>query len=321
LNNSKYRRQNTIATNGFQIDATLSSPSLNWAHQGFSQTANHITANGGHFNHPIIFPLLTFGNCDFHVTHPNPNAFCHQAIPGQSDATVTGGHLVPIDAYALNKPDFQHQNANDANGRQTNAAINSPSLSSAYQPVTQSSGHITADRDYFNCSALSSLTFDDYAFPYSNPIADGQFNSTFQLPDFSSINDVGGSNGFGGFNGFEGSNGFNSTVFSTTASELNSSANTDTPNTVAGFAKLSLPSRSTTTAPSSTSANANRFICDQSGCTATFARAGDLTRHSKKHGVPEYPCLVNNCDRKGDKAFYRPDKLHDHQRKKHKMTV
>jgi hypothetical protein len=66
-----------------------------------------------------------------------------------------------------------------------------------------------------------------------------------------------GDNSFGSFNGFN-----NSTAFSSTASELNSSANADTPKTVADFAKLSIPFSSTTTAPSSTNVNANRFICD-----------------------------------------------------------
>jgi hypothetical protein len=158
LNNSAYQYQNTIATNGFQIDAALGSPS-SWSHQAPSQSSDHITANGGHFNHSIDFPHLTFGVCDYHVTHPTPNAFDYPSIPDQNDATVTGGQLVPIDTYASNKPDLQHQNASGANGRQSNAAINFPPLSSAYQPVTQNANHTTADKDHFNRSGISSLTF------------------------------------------------------------------------------------------------------------------------------------------------------------------
>jgi hypothetical protein len=295
---------------------------LRWSHQAFSQSPNHVTANGDHFNHPIVFPLLTFDACDYHVTHPIPTTFDHPSIPGQNDATLAGGQLVPIDTYALNKPDLQHQNANDVNGRQGNAAINFPYFSSAYQPVTQNATHITADRDYFNRSGISSLTLENFAFPRSDSIADGQFDTTFLLPAISSNIDVGFSNGFDGFNSFGGPNGFNdSTDFSTTASELNGSTNNNTKETVIDFAKVPIPFSSITTATSGTSTQTNRFACDHSGCTATFARAGDLARHSKKHGIPEYPCLVNNCDRKGNKAFYRPDKLRDHQRMKHKMAV
>jgi hypothetical protein len=322
LNNSAYQYQNIIATNGFQIGAALSYPSLSWAHQGFSQSPNHITANGYHFNQLIAFSPLTFDDCDYHVTHPTPDAFGHPPIPGQNDATATRSQLVSIDSYALNKPDLQHQNANDANDRQSNAVINLPSLRSAYQPVAQNASQIAADRDYFNRSGISSLTFDNFAFARSDSIADGQFDTTLQLPDLSSNIDVGLSNGFDGFNGFGGPNSFNnSTAFFATASELNGFANTNTQKAVIDFAKVPIPFSSSTLAPSATNAQTNRFECDHSGCTATFSRAGDLVRHNKKHGIPEYPCLVNNCDRKGDKAFYRPDKLRDHQRMKHKMAV
>jgi hypothetical protein len=265
---------------------------------------------------------LTFDVCDYHVTYPTPIVFDHPSIPGQNDATVTGRELVPIDTWALNGLDLQYKNAVDANVGQSNPAINLPYLSSAYQPVTQNASHITTDREYFTRSGISYLTFDNFAFPRSDSIADRQFDTTFQLPGISSNIDVGDSNGFDCFNDFGGPNDFNgTTAFRTAASELNDSANTDTQKTVTDFAKVPIPFSSITTAPSGANAQTNRFVCDHSGCTATFARAGDFARHSKKHGIPEYPCIVNNCDRKGDKAFYRPDKLRDHQRMKHKMAV
>ena len=59
----------------------------------------------------------------------------------------------------------------------------------------------------------------------------------------------------------------------------------------------------------------------QDELAVTFARRGDLCRHAKKHLPPEHPCPVANCDRKGDEAFYRRDKLYDHLRKKHKMMI
>ncbi|MCJ1271237.1 hypothetical protein MMC22_011137 [Lobaria immixta] len=65
--------------------------------------------------------------------------------------------------------------------------------------------------------------------------------------------------------------------------------------------------------------NTNRYQCPQ--CNTTCARDGDLSRHMKKHLPPQYDCLVNGCDRHGHKAFNRRDKLHDHQRKKHRMPL
>lgn len=63
----------------------------------------------------------------------------------------------------------------------------------------------------------------------------------------------------------------------------------------------------------------NRYQCPQ--CSTICVRDGDLNRHMKKHLPPQYHCLVNGCDRHGHKAFYRKDKLLDHQRKKHGMPV
>lgn len=65
--------------------------------------------------------------------------------------------------------------------------------------------------------------------------------------------------------------------------------------------------------------NINHYQCPL--CSTTCVRDGDLSRHMKKHLPPQYDCLVNGCERHGHKAFYRKDKLLDHQRKKHGMPV
>ncbi|RDW65176.1 hypothetical protein BP5796_09868 [Coleophoma crateriformis] len=79
------------------------------------------------------------------------------------------------------------------------------------------------------------------------------------------------------------------------------------------------PMASRMMAPGS-NANTNRYTCDHPGCGQRVARRGDLVRHRLKHGVPQYPCLVVGCGRRGPKAFYRIDKLRAHQLKRHGMA-
>jgi hypothetical protein len=273
------QHQNTLAANDSQINADFNSPSL-------------------------YFP----DDYGFSITHPSINSY-HQSFPDQSDPTVTGDQFVPI--WASGNQGFQHQNVLAFNDHQINADFNSPSLASAYQWVPQSFNHITANGYNFNCTVNSpSLILDDETFLYPNAIVDGQFDATFQLPNFSSNID---------FDGSDSSN--NYTSISTTTSQLNDSASTDTQTTVTNFTKLPILAASNTAAATSTNVNTNRLTCDQPGCTTTFARADVLRRHKKMHDTPEHPCLVDNCDRKGDKAFYRLDKLQNHQRKKHRLSV
>jgi hypothetical protein len=67
--------------------------------------------------------------------------------------------------------------------------------------------------------------------------------------------------------------------------------------------------------------NTNPHACEYPGCGKILARRGDLVRHRQQHGVPQHPCLVHGCNRRGSLAFYRPDKLREHQRKKHMMAI
>ncbi|KAH6664205.1 hypothetical protein B0J14DRAFT_493928 [Halenospora varia] len=67
--------------------------------------------------------------------------------------------------------------------------------------------------------------------------------------------------------------------------------------------------------------NTNPYTCNYPGCGEIINRLGDFARHQQKHGVRQHPCLVHGCNRRGPRAFYRADKLRDHQRTKHKMAI
>jgi hypothetical protein len=293
--------------NSRQIDASFTTASLNPAYQLSPPSSNYITAKEDDFNQTIISPLI-FGDCDYPVTSPSTNASFHQVFPNQSDPTVTGGHLNSI--YATSNHGLQNQISLTANGRQINADFDS-SLDSVQQWAPPDSNDITANGDHFNDTFIYPfLNFNDETFPYPNAIIDGQSDATIQPSNLSINSD------------FDDSGNFNSSaLISTTTSELNISISADAQTTDMHFTKLPLPAVSTATAVASTNVNTNRFKCDQPSCTTTFTRAGDLSRHMKKHGPPEHACPVDGCNRKGDNAFYRLDKLQDHQRKKHKMSV
>ena len=62
-----------------------------------------------------------------------------------------------------------------------------------------------------------------------------------------------------------------------------------------------------------------RFPCATTGCERTFARAGNMRRHARKHdpAAERFPCQVAGCKYTGAKAFARKDKLADHVKKRH----
>jgi hypothetical protein len=170
-----------------------------------------------------------------------------------------------------------------------------------------------ASGDQFSRAFIApSLASVDSIFPNYNTVVnyDEQFDASFQ--PYNLI----GSYGIGDFDSFEN---FPSTA--TTVSGMNGYANTDIQTTVSAFDSLPLPPAGITPPAPRADINAKRLMCPRTGCTTTFARPGDLRRHTRKHLKHEYHCPVDNCDRKGDKAFYRRDKLLDHQRKVHGMTV
>src|ERR1700761_4705907 len=60
----------------------------------------------------------------------------------------------------------------------------------------------------------------------------------------------------------------------------------------------------------------NRYFSSHPTCfasTRSYGRKSDRDRHTRKHGSVRIPCPAVGCK----KAFYRPDKLLDHRRKKH----
>jgi hypothetical protein len=151
------------------------------------------------------------------------------------------------------------------------------------------------------------LTLNGYGFPSSNATA--EYDVAFQHSDF-----ISNQGGFGEPHDFMSA--------STTASGMNGFVSFGTQPSVAAFATSSVLTTGITTAVANgANARTNRLKCHHTGCSATFARGGDRRRHNKRHLPPQHPCPVDDCDRKGDRAFYRLDKLYDHQRKKHGMAV
>lgn len=61
----------------------------------------------------------------------------------------------------------------------------------------------------------------------------------------------------------------------------------------------------------------SRIPCGHAGCNKTFKSVGDCRRHMRKHKEPTLNCVVVDCDR----HFTRMDKLRDHLRQGHKMTL
>jgi len=61
-----------------------------------------------------------------------------------------------------------------------------------------------------------------------------------------------------------------------------------------------------------------RVRCDFPSCNKSFRRTGDCRRHMRKHNpVRAYSCVVDACGMK----FYRLDKLRDHARDGHNITL
>jgi hypothetical protein len=235
---------------------------------------------------------------------------CHSSLSGSGNAS--------------------YQNALAINDCPINAASSSSPLILVYQRYPQSLDHITASGDHNNPTFIHPPRLSNNRFPpTTNAIAEYNLQlDSLQLGglqldgsqfDGLQFDDFGGLNPIDDFIGHDLIDNFTPT--STNAFELNYSASSDIQPSATAFADLPAPTTSITTAADSANANTNLYRCDYTGCTTTFVRAGDLLRHTKKHFPGEHPCLVDNCDRKGDKAFYRLDKLRDHQRQKHRMAV
>jgi hypothetical protein len=205
-----------------------------------------------------------------------------------------------------------------------------PAWDPAFQGFAQSLSHVTPG---FGQRFILSLSSADYPPVYSNAIADGQPDPTLQLPDFGVYNDFGVVP--------------NDFAICTSFTQLDDLTAIDPQKTMESFNQL--PLSSTTSMPAApallthatsmftapavprpsarrvasrrSNVNTNSHTCDYPGCGNIFARPGDLVRHRQQHGDPQHPCLVHRCNRRGSRAFYRADKLRDHQRKKHRMAI
>jgi hypothetical protein len=228
---------------------------------------------------------------------------------------------------------LQQQAVNaDNNGWNLDVSIAPPAWDPASQGVPQILSHATQGFGYPFIPALSSV---DYYLADSDPIPNGQHDPTLQFADFG-VNDFAVLlNDFANFNSLA-----HWDVLTSIDSQVPQSATRScNPLPLSAIPSIPaapvLPTNATkmSAAPAVPraiarraasrrfSVNTNPHACDYPGCRSIFNRLGDLVRHRQQHGIPQHPCLVHRCNRQGSRAFYRADKLRDHQRKKHRMAV
>ncbi|KAF4634496.1 hypothetical protein G7Y89_g3620 [Cudoniella acicularis] len=274
-------------------------------------------------------------NVDSFVPSPSHNASPNLPLARIPDATTTGNQHIPIWSQNLspgNRGFQQRVVSTTNNGWNLDLSITPLTWDSASQGFAQSLSLATPGLDQNFIPSLSAI---DYPPVHSNATANGQpdINPTLQLPDFGGSNDFGVvPNAFANFNPFPHLDDLTAIDPQATMTSFN---NLPGPTTISMPAAPVLPTNATSmfTAPAEprpiakrvasrrSHVNINPHICEYPGCGKEFNRLGDLVRHRQQHGVPQYPCLVHGCNRRGSRAFYRPDKLRDHQRKKHRMAI
>jgi hypothetical protein len=67
--------------------------------------------------------------------------------------------------------------------------------------------------------------------------------------------------------------------------------------------------------PSHSQGSTHRYYCDVSGCTVTFTRSYDLTRHKRTIHGPKLQCPHWHCGY----STARNDKMKEHNKKKHQV--
>ncbi|CZR64508.1 uncharacterized protein PAC_14406 [Phialocephala subalpina] len=291
-------------------------------------------------NQLLIAAIVTPGchrDVNSFVTSPSHNASPNQALAGTPDATATGDQHIPIWSPNLlpSNRGFQQQAVSTANNGWNNewnldVSFAPPAWDPASQGLAQSLSHVTPG---FGQRFIPALSSADYPPVYSNAIANGQPDPTLQSPDFGVYNDFGVMpNGFADLTSFTQWD----DLTATDPQEIMASFNQLLlPTTTSMHAAPALPTNATSmfTAPAvprpiarrvtsrRSNVNTNAHTCGYAGCGKIFARRGDLVRHGQQHGVPQHPCLIHGCNRRGIWAFYRADKLRDHQRKKHGIAI
>lgn len=283
----------------------------------------------------LAAPIAVFDNvdrnhCDIDsfASTPSNTAFPNPALAKIVDVTTPQDQHIHIWSPNLSTNDgrVQQQAMSIASyGWNLDAPVAPPAWDPASQGFDQSLSDLGTGFGQRFTRALSSLDFPP-------AIIDGQSDPTLQTPEFGVYsNFVAMPNDFANFN----------------SSQWDDLTVTDTQPTLTSFNQLSLPTIfSMSAAPAlpinaasmfaaaaaprpiarrvaspHSNVNANTHTCDYPGCGHIFGRVGDFVRHRKQHGVPQHPCPVHGCNRRGSRAFYRADKLRDHQRKKHRLTI
>jgi hypothetical protein len=214
------------------------------------------------------------------------------------------------------------------NGWNPDVSITSPAWDPASQNFAQSLSSVTPG---FGQRSIPTLSSGDYPPVRSNAITNGQPDPTLQLPDFYDGFSI-VPNGFANFNSFtqwDDLTTIDPQAAMTSFNQLPCPTTTNMPDAPV------LPTQATgmfttptvphpiarSVASHRSNANTNLHTCNYPGCGEILSRQGDLSRHRLKHGVPQHPCFFHGCNRRGPRAFYRADKLRDHQRKKHRMAI
>ncbi|PQE23633.1 hypothetical protein CJF31_00006301 [Rutstroemia sp. NJR-2017a BVV2] len=277
---------------------------------------------------------------DTFVTSPGHNVSPNQALGGILDVTATQDQHIHIWSPNLSPSNrgFQQQAVSTPNNGCNNewnldASFAPPAWDPASQGFAQSLSHVTPG---FGQRFIPTLDSADYLSVYSNAVANGQPDPALQLSEFDIYDDFGAMP--------------NSFVHPTSFTQWDDLTAIDPQETMASFNQLPLPTTTDIPAapalptygtdmltaltvplpslpiarrvvPQRSNGNTNAHTCNFTGCGKVFTRPGDLARHRKHHGVPQHPCLIDGCNRRLSKAFYRADKLRDHQRKKHRMAI
>jgi hypothetical protein len=266
---------------------------------------------------------------DSFVPSPSNNVFPNPALTKFVDVTTLQDEHIHIWSQNLSTNDGGHQQQAVSivnNGWNPDVSLAPFAWDLASQGFDQSMNDLTSGFGQPFTPALSSVDFPP-------TIIDDQPDTIFQTQDSGVYsNDIVMPNDFANFN----------------SSPWDDLTAMDTQPTMTSFNQLALPTISSMHAAPAlptnaaismfaapavprpiarrvvsrhSTVNANTHTCDYPGCGHIVGRMGDFVRHRKQHGVPQYPCPVHGCNRRGSRAFYRADKLRDHQRKKHRMNI
>ncbi|KAL9116570.1 MAG: hypothetical protein Q9187_006904 [Circinaria calcarea] len=284
-----------IDTNGSQTHAALQSPALDVGYLGDTQDDCTLPD-------PILTSPISNSLGDFAFTNTT-------TVDTQTD---TG--LEPFDCsnWLNTNSEFDGQPDSGPQFYDLIAQDDYNGLNDFGFPVGNShNGHIDTGLQHVNALVNNDFNvFDHPVLPSVDTIVDyaEQRDATFQFPlwndnhDFTAFNDL--------------------TLPANVAVGTEPTPTTGTCSNITASIGQPVAIRPTNVVAATPSINPNgRFTCTHTGCTTTFTRIRDRDRHMGKHSSRQHDCPINDCNRKGDKAFYRLDKLHDHQRQKHKMTV